>query len=325
MISSATGYHQGLGLMPNQVFVNFIQQENPGTSTGRALNPSSPEAQPGALGLGQQASTGLTTFNQFWCYLIPLFGAYLADTYTGRFNMIWLSVIVSIIGHVILTASAAPSVMAHPHSALGAFIVGLIIMGLGTGGFKPNISPLIAEQIPRERMKVITTKKGERVIIDPAVTISRVYLWFYLFINVGALIGQLTMAYAERYVGFYLSFMLPTLMFCTTLPVLYFCRNWYSRRPPEGSVLGPAVKLLIRATKGRWSINPLATWKNMNDGTFWDKVKPSNIPVEQRPKWMTFDDAWVEEVGRGFAACSVFLWLPLYCELCLILRWQTSG
>jgi len=27
---------------------------------------------------------------------------------------------------------------------------------------------------------------------------------------------------------------------------------------------------------------------------------------------MTFDDAWVDEVGRGFAACSVFLWLPLY-------------
>lgn len=27
---------------------------------------------------------------------------------------------------------------------------------------------------------------------------------------------------------------------------------------------------------------------------------------------MTFDDQWVDEVGRGFAACSVFLWLPLY-------------
>jgi proton-dependent oligopeptide transporter, POT family len=47
-----------------QVFVNFIQQPNPGTSTGRALDPHAANAKPGALGLGQQASTGLTTFNQ---------------------------------------------------------------------------------------------------------------------------------------------------------------------------------------------------------------------------------------------------------------------
>ena len=28
---------------------------------------------------------------------------------------------------------------------------------------------------------------------------------------------------------------------------------------------------------------------------------------------MTFDDAWVDEVSRGFKACKVFLWYPLYC------------
>jgi proton-dependent oligopeptide transporter, POT family len=50
----------------------------------------------------------------------------------------------------------------------------------------------------------------------------------------------------------------------------------------------------------------------MNDGTFWAKVKPSTIPAGQRPKWMTFDDQWVDEVARGFAACSVFCWYPLY-------------
>ncbi|KAF2805322.1 MFS peptide transporter-like protein Ptr2 [Mytilinidion resinicola] len=295
-----------------QVFVNFISSPNPGTSTGKAVNPGAADAQPGALGMGQQASTGLTTFNQFWVYLVPLFGAYVADTYLGRYKTIVWSVLIAIIGHVVLTASAAPAVIEKPHSALAAFIIGLIIMGIGTGGFKPNISPLVAEQIPRETMHVKTLPKtGERVIVDPAVTTARVYNWFYLFINVGALIGQLSMAYAERYVGFYLSFMLPTLFFCSTLPILYFCRNMYARRAPEGSVLGPAVKLLLRATKGRWHINPVATWKHMNDGTFWDTVKPSKFGAN-KPTWMTFDDAWVDEVGRGWAACSVFLWVPLY-------------
>jgi POT family proton-dependent oligopeptide transporter len=297
-----------------QVFVNFIQQPLPGTSTGKALHPNDSQAQPGALGLGQQASTGLTTFNQFWVYLMPLFGAYVADTYLGRFTTVWTSVLISITGHIILTASAAPSVIAHPHSALAAFVIGIIVMGIGTGGFKPNISPLVAEQVPREKLQVKELKSGERVIIDPAVTTSRIYHWFYLFINVGALVGQIAMVYAERYVGFYLSYLLPTCCFALALPVLYMCRNWYRKRKPEGSVLGPATRLLIRGMKGRIHWNPVATYKHLHDGTFWDSVKPSRIAPEERPKWMTFDDFWVDEVRRGWSACSVFLWYPL-CKL----------
>lgn len=60
-------------------------------------------------------------------------------------------------------------------------------MGVGTGGFKPNISPLVAEQIPQTEMRVEVDKHGKRVIHDPAVTQSRVYHYFYLFINIGAL------------------------------------------------------------------------------------------------------------------------------------------
>ncbi|KAF2200721.1 hypothetical protein GQ43DRAFT_441280 [Delitschia confertaspora ATCC 74209] len=184
-------------------------------------------------------------------------------------------------------------------------------MGIGTGGFKPNISPLVAEQIPTERMYIKTLTSGERVIVDPAATTARVYNWFYLFINVGALIGQLSMAYAERYVGFYLSFLIPTIMFCTTFPVLFFCRKYYTLKAPEGSVLGPAVRLFFMAAKGRWHLNPMATWKHMNDGTFWQNVRPSHLGAN-KPAWMIFDDAWVDEVARGWAACSVFLWFPLY-------------
>jgi proton-dependent oligopeptide transporter, POT family len=270
------------------------------------------------LGYGQQASTGLTTFNQFWVYCIPLFGAYVADTYLGRYKTILISIFIAIIGHVILTASAAPAVIAHPHSAMGAFVIGLIIMGIGTGGFKPNISPLVAEQVPT-RPHVRTEKDGERVYVDPAVTLSRTYNWFYLFINIGALVGQIAMVYAERYVGFYLSFLIPTIAFCLTPIVMFICRNWYAYTPPEGSVLLPAVKLLIRGSRGRWHLNPLATYRHMNDGTFWENIKPSRFSAGERPAWMDFEDKWVDEVQRGWHAVAVFLWYPLYC------KWTSSS
>ena len=39
----------------------------------------------------------------------------------------------------------------------------------------------------------VLTAAGRRVIVDPAETAARIYNWFYLFINLGALVGQLSM------------------------------------------------------------------------------------------------------------------------------------
>jgi len=50
----------------------------------------------------------------------------------------------------------------------------------------------------------------------------------------------------------------------------------------------------------------------MKADDFWENAKPSKQSIESRPAWMTFDDLWVDEVRRGFKACTVFLWLPIY-------------
>ncbi|KAI4937887.1 hypothetical protein J4E85_000324 [Alternaria conjuncta] len=291
------------------VYSNYIAKPLT-TPTGAALNPDDENAQPGALNMGKQVAFSLTTFNAFWVYVCPLFGAWIADTYLGRFKTILYSVLVAEIGHLILVASAAPSVLANSNAALGVFILGLIIMGLGTGTFKPNIAPLIAEQVPQEKMRV-ETRGTERVIVDPAVTVTRIYNWFYFFINIGALIGQISMVYAERYVGFWLAYLIPTIMFIIAVPVLIFCKKFYILRPPSGNVMGPAFKLLFKALGRGMSINPVKTYKNWNDGSMWTAVKPS-VLGSAAPKWYNFDDAWVDEVRRGFAACSVFFWIPIF-------------
>ncbi|KAF2639172.1 peptide transporter PTR2-A [Massarina eburnea CBS 473.64] len=293
------------------VYSNFIAKDmSKATRTGAAINPDSDQAQPGALGLGKQVAFSLTTFNAFWVYCCPLLGAWIADTYLGRFKTIVYSVIVAEIGHIILVASSAPSVMEKPKNALAAFIIGLLVMGLGTGTFKPNISPLIAEQIPQERMRV-EEQNGERVVVDPAVTMTRIYNWFYFFINVGALAGQLGMVYAERYVGFYLAYLIPTIFFVICIPILLYCKKTYILTPPSGNVMGPAFKLLFKALGNGFSINPLKTWRNWQDGEMWNRVKPSTLGAS-KPSWYTFDDAWVDEVARGFGACSVFFWVPIF-------------
>ncbi|KAK0717745.1 MFS peptide transporter-like protein Ptr2 [Lasiosphaeria miniovina] len=292
------------------VFVNFIQKPLPvGSHTGAGflISPGS-----GALGLGQRASTGLTTFNNFWSYVTPLAGAYVADTYFGRYLTIQYSIVFALVGHVILILSAIPPVIVHPTASVAVFAVGLVIMGIGTGGFKSNISPLIAEQYKDDHAYVRVDKKGNREIVDPAVTTARIYIYFYMLINVGSLTGSLAMVYSEHYVGFWLSFLLPTIVFLIAPMILLYYKKFYTLSPPTGSVMATAYKLLRLAFKGRWSWNLAQTKRNFKDPEFWNVVKPSNFAPADRPAWMTFDDEWVDEVRRGLLACKVFLWYPLY-------------
>lgn len=302
------------------VYSNFVSRPLPpvggpaGSHHNTGAGGGSDQGVSGALGQGTKVGAGINTFNTFWVYCVPLFSAYIADEYWGRYKTICVSIVIAIVGHIILVVSAVPSVITNTSTSFGVFMLGLIIMGLGTGGFKPNISPLIVEQIPLTTIIVKQLPSGESVIVDPTITQSRIYHYFYLFINIGALIGQIGMVYAEKYVGFWLSFLLPTLIFLTTPAVMWWGRKRYQQKPPAGSVLPKAFKILFYSLRGRWSLNPIRFWKNTHsaDDNMWDSAKPSRVPLNQRPKWMTFDDAFVDEVRRGFSACAVFCWYPLY-------------
>ncbi|KAJ6150718.1 hypothetical protein N7470_007312 [Penicillium chermesinum] len=287
------------------VFVNFIQRPLPANSTTGALPAGADHTNgvPGALGMGQRASTGLTLFNQFWSYVMPLVGAFIADQHWGRFKTIFSAIAVALMGHTILLISAIPQVIASPHGSIACFAVGLVIMGIGTGGFKPNITTLIAEQYREERPFIRVLASGERVVVDPAATVARIHLYFYLMVNLGSLVGQISMVYAERYIGFWLSFLLPTVMFLLCPGVLFLCRKRYHLVPPTGSVYSQAFRLWRLSMKGSDEVPP--------ESDNWDRVKPSRFGPE-KPAWMTFDDEWVDEVRRGLQACKLFLWLPLF-------------
>jgi POT family proton-dependent oligopeptide transporter len=99
----------------------------------------------------------------------------------GRFRTIAVAVAITLVGHVILIISAIPPVIVHPKVALAALCLAILVMGLGTGGFKANISPLVAEQQQHTRPFISHTKSGERVVVDPTLTTSRIYMVRFYF------------------------------------------------------------------------------------------------------------------------------------------------
>jgi POT family proton-dependent oligopeptide transporter len=265
------------------IFQNYVQRPLDG-SEGR-----------GALGMGHNGATGLTTFFQFWCYVTPILGAIIADQYLGKYNTILIFCVVYMVGLLILTTTSLPTSLEHG-AGLGGFIVAVLTIGLGTGGIKSNVAPLIADQYKRRQMAIGHDKKtGERIIIDPAITIQRIYMVFYFCINVGCL-ALLATPYMERDLSYWSAYLLCLCVFmCGTL-TLVLGRKVYIVRPPQGSVITDAFKAIWMMIKGR----------DMN------AAKPTHQAALGKNITHGWDDHFVDEVKRALVACKVFCFYPIY-------------
>lgn len=198
------------------------------------------------------------------------------------------------IGNLILFCTSLPVAIEHG-AALGGLIVSMIIIGIGTGGIKSNVSPLIAEQLDHTKLKVKTLKTGERVIVDPAMTVSSVYMIFYICINVGSLSSIATTELEQR-VGFWPAYLLPMLMFIFALGVVVLGKNQYVQRPPQGSIIPNALKALWIGARNRNMDVARPSYQNANGNKY-------NTP---------WNDLFIEELKRALVACKVFAVFPIY-------------
>lgn len=225
----------------------------------------------------------------------PIIGAIVADQYLGKYKTIVMFCGVYLCGLLILVCTSIPEALANG-AGLGGFIVAILIIGLGTGGIKSNVAPLIADQYKRKKMAVSTTSKGERVIIDPALTIQRIYMIFYGCINVGSL-SLLATPYMERDVGFWSAYLLCLCMFAVGTTVVICGRKFYVVRPPQGSVITDAFKALWIMVISRNMDAPKPSWQSEHGG------RRANLP---------WSDHFIDELKRALVACRVFAFYPIY-------------
>lgn len=240
--------------------------------------------------------------------MTPVLGGIVADQYLGKYNTILCFSVIYIIGLVILFCTSLPAAIVHGAS-LGGLVTTMVIVGLGTGGIKANISPLIAEQVD-QKPRVDTLKSGERVIIDPTRTIERVckfypaplrcypelihyfllVMIFYMCINTGSL-SAIATTELELHVGFWAAYLLPACMFVVAFTILIFGKKLYVVRPPKGSIIPSAFKVM---------------WIGlMNRGNLQAATKSHQESSGGRYR-ITWSDHFVEEIRRALIACRVF-------------------
>jgi POT family proton-dependent oligopeptide transporter len=124
----------------------------------------------GGLGFSDQTATAVYGLYTAAAYLLALPGGWIADRLTGAQRAVFLGGVVIMCGHFAL---AVPSI--------GTFFLGLVLVAMGTGLLKPNISALVGELYP---------EGDERR--DAGFTI------FYMGINIGAAAGPLICGWLAR-------------------------------------------------------------------------------------------------------------------------------
>lgn len=132
----------------------------------------------GGLGLDDATATAIYGLYTAAVYLLAVPGGWVADRIIGQRQAIWYGGIVITLGHFTMAVPAAPT-----------FYVGLVLIVIGTGLLKPNISTLVGELYPQG---------GARR--DAGFSV------FYMGINIGAFLGPLICGWLGEKVNWHAGF-----------------------------------------------------------------------------------------------------------------------
>ncbi|KAE8812945.1 Peptide transporter PTR5 [Hordeum vulgare] len=171
-----------------------------------------------------------------------------ADAYLGRFWTIASFVIIYIIGLGLLTIAASVKGLVPTCAAKGvrdptagqtaAVFVGLYLVALGTGGIKPCVSSFGADQFDEHDESERRSK-------------SSFFNWFYLSINIGALVASSVVVNVEEqdHYGWGWGFVIPAVAVAIAVRSFFVGTPLYRHQCPGGNPLTRIAQVLVAATR----------------------------------------------------------------------------
>jgi peptide/histidine transporter 3/4 len=180
------------------------------------------------------------------CYITPLIGAFVADSYLGRYWTIASFSIIYVIGMTLLTLSASVSGIkptcqgkenchATDLQSVVCFIA-LYLIALGTGGIKPCVSSYGADQFDDDDEN---EKKHK----------SSFFNWFYFSINIGALIASSLLVWIQDNVGWGWGFGIPAVAMAIAVVSFFSGTKLYRNQKPGGSALTRISQVIVASIR----------------------------------------------------------------------------
>ncbi|XP_010681571.2 protein NRT1/ PTR FAMILY 3.1 [Beta vulgaris subsp. vulgaris] len=176
--------------------------------------------------------------------LTPLLGAFLADSYAGKFWTITIASIIYQLGMISLTTSAiVPKLRPPPGEEasggqLAILYVSIYLAALGSGGIRPCVVAFGAEQFDES---------------DPNQKNStwKYFNWYYFAMGASMLVAVTVLVYIQDNVGWGWGLGIPTFFMIISITSFAFGYRLYRHFDPVGSPFTRLVQVCLAAYKKR--------------------------------------------------------------------------
>ncbi|GLQ21553.1 peptide MFS transporter [Algimonas porphyrae] len=175
----------------------------------------------GGLAIGTATAVAIYGLYTASVYFMGLPGGWIADRLIGSQKAIWYGGIVIMCGHIVL---AIPSEW--------SFFLGLVLVVLGTGLLKPNISAVVGQLYRAD---------------DPRRDSG--YALYYMFINIGSLIGYTVCGWLYENQGVHWAFGASAIGMALGLTVF-----WFKRGDLHGAGAAPMAPMSEAGRKRSWAV-----------------------------------------------------------------------
>ncbi|GLJ39272.1 hypothetical protein SUGI_0801490 [Cryptomeria japonica] len=201
--------------------------------------------------LNESTATAASNVNM-WSgvqYILPFLGAFVADSYLGRYWTIIAASLVYLIGLILVTLSASlgslkPSVCKYKSESCSRlrssqfkivfFFFSLYLIALGSGGHKPSLQAFGADQFDDENPK----EKQHKISF---------FNWWYFGICLGTLAGVTVLVYIQDNIGWGVGYGIPAATMAMSILVFLCGTRVYRNKLPGGSPLTRVIHVFVAA------------------------------------------------------------------------------
>jgi len=179
----------------------------------------------GGFGLDDKTAAAIYGLYNAGIYLAALPGGWIADRLIGAQRAIMIGGLGITLGNALLATSTTPR----------GFYLGLVVIVLGIGLLKPNVSAMVADLYP---------EGGAR--LDAGFTV------FYIGINLGGFLGPLVIPLAQHYFGLRAGFGAGALFMAVGVLQFYFTRRYLGESGLHRAALAAAAGAAGTAPGRHW-------------------------------------------------------------------------
>ncbi|KAG8378479.1 hypothetical protein BUALT_Bualt08G0141400 [Buddleja alternifolia] len=192
--------------------------------------------------LGQSTAANLNAWYGT-ASLSPILGAFVADSFLGRYRAIIVSSLFYIMGVGFLTLSAALNSLSYSDCKSAGndtpcspppfqkifFFFSLYLVAFAQGGFKPCVQAFGADQFDNEDEKECKAKRS-------------FFNWWLLFTCLGIIVAILVLSYIQENLSWELGFGIPCIVMCFTL-IIFLLGSMTYRFPVNSDQSNPFVRI----------------------------------------------------------------------------------